>query len=167
MYSASLTWSIGRSICRHTHSISEFGKRSGLKKRQGRLCGDYAEIAWLKQEAYFISLLLLRNLPLSRWQRLGQYALTYGLLWLPESLILLRNYPADVSLRYAAWLWLTGWGWLVLLHALAYSRTSSTNRWQAGVFAGFIVGLLAIMSGLPVEGWFLIGWLGTVALSFF
>ena len=103
-------------------------------------------------------LILLPNLPLSHWQRLSRYALTYGLLWLPEWLLLWRNCPATVSVSYVSLLWLAGWGWLMLLHALTYGRDVSPERWQTGVFAGFIVGLLTIMFGLPVMGWLLIGW---------
>ncbi|AQG79118.1 hypothetical protein [Spirosoma montaniterrae] len=105
-------------------------------------------------------LLLLPNLPLSMGQRLGRYTLLYGLLWLPELLILLRNNPAGVPTSYAGWLWLTGWGWLLLLHALAYSRSIASDCWQTAVFASFILGLLLIMFGLAVGVWLLLGWLG-------
>lgn len=112
-------------------------------------------------------LLFLPNLPLSRWQRLARYALTYGLLWLPELLILGRNAPAAVGFDYLIWLWLTGWGWLLLLHTLAYGHDVPPDRWQTGIFAGFIVGLLAIMFGLPVFGWLAMGWGVAVSVSFF
>lgn len=108
-------------------------------------------------------LLLLPNLPLSVAQRFGRYALVYGLIWLPELLILLRNYPADVSLMYAGGLWLTGWGWLLLLHGLGYGRDVSPERWQTVVFAAFVGGLLAIMFGLPMVAWGAVGWLGATA----
>ena len=103
-------------------------------------------------------LLFLPNLPFSRWQRLGRYALTYGLLWLPELVLLWRNRPDAVPIAYVSVLWLTGWGWLLLLHVLAYGRSVTSERWQAGIFSGFIAGLLAIMFGLPVYGWLVIGW---------
>lgn len=110
-------------------------------------------------------LLLLPNLPLSAARRFGRYALTYGLIWLPEGLILLRNGPADIQLYYGIGLWLTGWGWLLLLHGLGYGRDVLPERWQTGVFAGFIGGLLAIMFGLPLVAWGLIGWLVAAGLS--
>ncbi|MFD2571850.1 hypothetical protein ACFSUS_14495 [Spirosoma soli] len=110
-------------------------------------------------------LLILPNLPLSQWLRLGRYVITYGLIWLPELLILCRNCPAKVRLDYVGWLWLTGWGWLLLLHSLAYGRAISSERWQTGVFWGFIIGLLAIMFGLPVALWLLMGWLGAIILQ--
>lgn len=119
----------------------------------GRLLSDF-------EQRY---LLLLPNLPLTRWQRLGRYALTYGLIWLPELLILLRNCPTAIRLDYVCWLWLTGWGWLLLLHGLGYGRSVSPERWQTGVFWGFISGLLLIMFGLPVGAWGLMGWLGAGA----
>lgn len=107
-------------------------------------------------------LLFLQNLPLSWLQRFSRYALTYGLIWLPEWLILLRNCPPGVRLEYVIWLWLTGWGWLMLMHSLAYGRAIVPDRWLTGVFAGFIIGLLAIMFGLPVGAWLALGWLGAV-----
>ena len=109
-------------------------------------------------------LLFLPNLPLSWAQRFGRYVLTYGLLWLPELLILLRNCPVGISLDYVIWLWLTGWGWLLLLHSLAYGYDVLPERWLSGVVAGFIGGLLAIMFGLPVGAWLVLGWLGAVGV---
>ncbi len=111
-------------------------------------------------------LLFLPNIPLSTTQRLARYALTYGLLWLPEALLLGRNVPATVSVGYVSLLWLTGWGWLLLLHGLAYGRNVSPERWQTGVFSGFIGGLLAIMFGVPVGAWLLVGWAGAAGIAF-
>lgn len=105
-------------------------------------------------------LLLLPNLPLSAGQRFGRYALTYGLIWLPELFILLRNGPTDVPVYYLAGLWLTGWGWIMLLHSLNYGRDISPDRWQLVIFWSFIGGLLAIMFGLPLLAWGVVGWLG-------
>ncbi|HLL96251.1 MAG TPA: hypothetical protein VK404_14820, partial [Spirosoma sp.] len=110
-------------------------------------------------------LLLLPNLPLSSAQRFGRYAITYGLIWLPELLILLRNYPTAIGFDYVAVLWLTGWGWLLLIHGLAYGRNVAPERWQTVVFAAFIGGLLAIMFGLTVGVWLAIGWLGAVGIA--
>ncbi|QKZ13764.1 hypothetical protein [Spirosoma sp. KUDC1026] len=110
-------------------------------------------------------LLLLPNLPLFWFQRLGRYVLTYGLIWLPELLIILRNCPDKVSLIYGIGLWLTGWGWLLLLHSLAATRNITPERWQTSVFWAFIIGLISIMFGLPVGGWLVIGWLGATGFS--
>ncbi len=110
-------------------------------------------------------LLILPNLPLSWAQRLGRYALIYGLLWLPELLILLRNCPTAIRLDYVLWLWLAGWGWLMLMHCLAYRRDILPERWLSGVLAGFIGGLLLIMFGLPVGAWLALGWLGSGLLA--
>ncbi|GAB2557882.1 hypothetical protein [Spirosoma areae] len=110
-------------------------------------------------------LLILPNLPLSGLQRFGRYALTYGLLWLPELVILLRNYPPEIQLDYVGWLWLTGWGYLLLLHGLAYRPDLLPERWLSGVLASFIGGLLLIMFGLPVGAWLSMGWLGAIALA--
>ncbi|GAB3882049.1 hypothetical protein [Spirosoma agri] len=109
-------------------------------------------------------LLVLPNLPLSWQQRFGRYAFTYGLIWLPELLILLRNCPTDVRLDYVLWLWLAGWGWLLLMHSLAYDRDVLPERWLTGIFTGFIGGLLLIMFGFPVGGWLLVGWVGAVVI---
>lgn len=110
-------------------------------------------------------LLFLPNLPISWLQRLGRYALTYGLLWLPELLILLRNCPTGIRLDYVLWLWLAGWGWLLLMHCLAYGRDILPERWLSGVMAGFIGGLLLIMFGLPVGAWLVFGWVGSGLLA--
>ncbi|UFH53296.1 hypothetical protein [Spirosoma sp. KNUC1025] len=107
-------------------------------------------------------MLFLPNLPLSWSQRFGRYALTYGLIWLPELLILLRNCPSEIRLDYVVWLWLTGWGWILLMHSLAYKYEVLPERWLSGVVAGFVIGLLAIMFGLPVSVWLVIGWLGAI-----
>ncbi|AKD55387.1 hypothetical protein [Spirosoma radiotolerans] len=107
-------------------------------------------------------LIFLQNLPLAWWQRFVRYALMYGLLWLPELLILLRNCPADVQLQYVLWLWLTGWGGTLLLHSLAYEYATLPERWLSGVLASFIGGLLAIMFGLPVGIWLVLTWAGAI-----
>lgn len=109
-------------------------------------------------------LLFLPNLPLSWAQRFGRYVLTYGLLWLPELLILLRNCPTAVRLDYVIWVWLTGWGWVLLMHSLAYRYDVLPERWLSGIIAAFVIGLLLIMFGLPVFAWLLVGWLGSIAL---
>lgn len=107
-------------------------------------------------------LLMLQNLPMSWVQRFGRYALMYGFLWLPEFLILLRNCPTEIRLDYVVWLWLTGWGGLLLLHSLAYGPEILPERWLSGVFASFIGGLLAIMFGLPVGIWLILVWTGAL-----
>ncbi|QJD80444.1 hypothetical protein [Spirosoma rhododendri] len=101
---------------------------------------------------------LLDNLPYSAGRRAGLYTLLYGLIWLPELALLLRNRPDAVAVGYVVLLWLTGWGWLLLLHMATYGRAVDPNRWLAFLFAGFIVGLMAIMAGLPVVAWGLAGW---------
>jgi hypothetical protein len=111
-------------------------------------------------------LLLLPNLPLSWKQRFGRYVVMYGLIWLPELLILLRNCPTNVSIYYVVWLWLTGWGWLLLMHSLAYGRSIIADRWLSGIFVAFIGGLLLIMFGLPIGAWLIIGWFTAAAYWF-
>jgi hypothetical protein len=103
-------------------------------------------------------LLILDNLPYSVNRRFGQYTLLYSFLWLPELGLLVRNRPEAISIGYILLLWLTGWGWLLLLHTLTYGRAVDPNRWLTILFAGFILGLLTIMAGLPVVAWGLIGW---------
>lgn len=109
-------------------------------------------------------LILLPNLPFTWWQRLIRYTCTYGLIWLPELLILLRNCPDAIRLDYVIWLWLTGWGWLLLMHTLAYGRDILPERWLSGIFASFILGLLLIMFGVPVGAWLIIGWVSAVGI---
>lgn len=109
-------------------------------------------------------LLILPNLPLSWEQRFARYVWIYGLIWLPELLILLRNCPTAVRFDYVVWLWLTGWGALLLMHSLAYTQTILPERWLSGVIASFVVGLLLIMFGLPVGVWLVVCWLAAVLL---
>ncbi|GAB4025672.1 hypothetical protein [Spirosoma gilvum] len=111
-------------------------------------------------------LLVLPNLPIAWWQRLVRYALTYGLIWLPELLILVRNCPTAIRLDYVIWLWLAGWGWLLLMHSLAYGRNILPERWLSGIFGGFIGGLLLIMFGVPIGIWLVLGWLGAVGIGY-
>ena len=108
-------------------------------------------------------LLILPNLPLSWTQRFGRYVLIYSLIWLPELLILLRNYPTAIPLDYVVWLWLTGWGAILLMHSLAYGHDVLPERWLSGVMATFIGGLLLIMFGVPVGVWLGVCWLGAVS----
>ena len=107
-------------------------------------------------------LLLLPNLPISLLQRFVRYGLIHGLIWLPELLLLLRHCPDTVSYSYVMGLWVAGWGWLSLLHSLAYGRVIPPERWQTTVFGSFIGGLLLIMFGFPLVGWGIVGWLGAV-----
>ncbi len=120
------------------------------------------------------NLLLLRNMPFSNWQRLGLYALTYALLWLPEALILARNWPGHdwpghewpggLSLLFGVLLWLTGLAWLLALHTLVYNRPDDVDWWFRRVFAGVIVGTILTMFGVPVWVWLLTG-LAVVSFS--
>jgi len=111
-------------------------------------------------------LILLPNMPFTWLDRLRRYTLIYGLIWLPDWLILFKNRPATVGVYYMVWLGLTGWGWLLLMHGLAYGREVSPERWQTAVFWTFILGLLAIMFSVPVGVWLAIGWLGAAGISF-
>ena len=119
------------------------------------------------------NLLLLRNMPFSVWQRLGFYALTYALLWLPEALILLRNWPDSgwpgiespgPAPVFGILLWLTGLAWLLAMHSLVYNRPDDVDWWFRRVFAGVIVGTVLIMFGVPVWAWFIAG-LAVVSFS--
>lgn len=109
------------------------------------------ETTWLR---------VLPNLPFSRANRFGRYALTYALLWLPELPVMLQNKPQDVSVGYLFLLWLTGWGWLMLFHTRSYRLNWNADRWQQQLLFSFIAGLLLIMFGLPVWAWLMLGWLG-------
>lgn len=103
-------------------------------------------------------LLLLDNMPFSVWQRLGQYLALYALIWLPELALLLRHCPDAVALSYVLLLWLTGLGWLLLMHTLVYGRQVDPDRWLAYLFAAFVIGLLTIMAHVPALVWCVLGW---------
>ncbi len=112
-------------------------------------------------------LLLLDNLPYSVWQRLGRHVILYGLIWLPELALFLRHYPDAVTVQYVLLLWLTGLGWLVLIHTLVYGRRVDPDRWLACLFATFIIGLLTIMAHVPASVWCALGWGATIVFSRF
>lgn len=95
----------------------------------------------------------LPNLPISPWGRLGRYALTYALIWLPELPVLLYNAPITVSPAYMGMLWITGLGWLLFFHTFAYRPRWNPDRWQQQLFGGFMAGLFLIMFGIPALGW--------------
>jgi len=67
-----------------------------------------------------------------------------------------------IPFDYIIWLWLTGWGGILLLHTLSYGYAVLPERWLSGVMASFIVGLLTIMFGLPVGIWLVLMWLGAL-----
>jgi hypothetical protein len=102
-------------------------------------------------------LLLLRNMPFSRWQRFGFYALTFALLWLPEALILVRNWPLGPTPLFGVLLWLTGLVWLLAQHTLVYDHADDVDWWFRRVFAGVIIGTLLVMFGVPIWAWLLVG----------
>lgn len=112
-------------------------------------------------------LLLLDNLPYSIWQRLAQYLALYALIWLPELALLLRHCPDAVAVQYVLLLWLTGLGWLLLIHTLIYGRQIDPDRWLACLFGAFILGLLTIMAHIPASVWCALGWGATVVVSRF
>lgn len=112
-------------------------------------------------------LLLLDNLPYSIWQRLAQYLALYALIWLPELALLLRHCPDAVTGSYVLLLWLTGLGWLALMHTLVYGRRVDPDRWLACLFAAFILGLLTIMAHVPASVWCALGWGATIVVSRF
>lgn len=112
-------------------------------------------------------LLLLDNLPYSVWQRLAQYLALYALIWLPELALLLRHCPDAVAVHYVLLLWLTGLGWLLLLHTLLYGQQVDPDRWLASLFGAFVMGLLTIMAHVPASVWCALGWGATIMVSRF
>ncbi len=112
-------------------------------------------------------LLLLDNMPYSVWQRFAQYLALYALIWLPELALLLRHCPDAVAVQYVLLLWLTGLGWLLLLHTLVYGRQIDPDRWLACLFAAFVLGLLTIMAHVPASVWCALGWGATIVVNRF
>ncbi len=116
-------------------------------------------LVWQLDSFEQLYLRLLPGLPLSRWQRFRNYALIYGLLWLPELFITEWNRPADISAGYVGLLWLFGWGSLLLVHRLTYAKNVSSETLLSWIIGSIIVLTLAIMFGVPAWLLALLAWL--------
>ncbi|MBC7891845.1 MAG: hypothetical protein H7Y12_06520 [Sphingobacteriaceae bacterium] len=107
-------------------------------------------VAWKTFEDQ--KLLFLRNLPFSLSQRAGFYLLTAALLWLPETLLLLRYRPDGVSWGFQLGVAVFGLSLNALFFSSLFGKNRSLEELMPRLFWGVIVGFFLIMFRVPVEG---------------
>ncbi len=97
-----------------------------------------------------LQLPFLRNLPLTHSHRLGQYTLLFMLLLLPETVVLLRYLPEELSYGYA----LQWWAFALSICSIIFGRFLQKNYVVDDLlrhsFYFFIVGFFAIMFRIPI-----------------
>lgn len=107
-------------------------------------------VAWKEFEDQ--KLLFLRNLPFSLAQRAGFYLLTAALLWLPETLLLLRYRPEGVSWDFQLSVAAFGLTLNALFFSSLFEKSRSLEELMPRLFWGVIVGFFLVMFGVPVGG---------------
>ncbi len=100
-------------------------------------------------------LLVYRNLPLILRTRFLNHTLTYGILFVPEAILLLRNLPDGVSYGYTFGAVSFGLGLVLLCHNFVYFKPLLLEDSAKWVFWSLIAGFFGIMFGLSV--WLLAG----------
>lgn len=100
-------------------------------------------------------LLVYRNLPLTLSTRFLNHSLTYGILFVPEAILLLRNLPDGVGYGYALGVISFGLALVLLCHNFLYFRPLLLEDSATWAFWGLIAGFFCIMFGLSV--WLLAG----------
>ncbi len=103
-------------------------------------------------------LALLRNLPVPVSRRLGTYALIIALLLLPETILLVRYQPDDLSMGVIASVWAFGHSLILLLFTLLFVRHRQPDQMLPVVFGLLLVGFLTIMYQLPLWALSVLGW---------
>jgi hypothetical protein len=94
-------------------------------------------------------LLVLRNLPLSNTKRIVLYATIFGLLLIPELLLLTRNIPADLSLLSILTTWFFGHSLVLGLFTVLLVRHRSAEQFMSLVFIVVLLYFFLIMYRLP------------------
>ncbi len=103
-------------------------------------------------------LALLRNLPIPAGQRLATYALIITLLLLPETILLIRYQPDDLSIGIIASVWAFGHSLILLLFTLLLIRHRQPDQLLPIVSGLLLVGFLTIMYQLPLWGLSALSW---------
>ncbi|UTA69774.1 hypothetical protein [Emticicia sp. 21SJ11W-3] len=107
------------------------------------ICQQYLEF-----ENRFMS--ITRNLPLSNWQRLFQFGLSYFILLIPELVIVLRNLPHEVNYGFSLILIIFIWSIVCLNHHVQYINGISYDTFMQRVFFVGVLYLLLIMFRVPL-----------------
>jgi len=95
-------------------------------------------------------LLFLRNLPFSLVQRAGFYLLTAALLWLPETLLLLRYRPNGVSWGFQLGIAVFGLSLNALFFSSLFGKSRSLEELMPHLFWGVIAFFFLVMFRVPV-----------------
>ncbi len=94
----------------------------------------------------------VRNLPFSLPRRAGLYLLTAAVLWLPETLVLLRNRPVGVSWGFQLTAAMFGLALNTLFFCSLFGKNRTLEELLPRLFWGVVVGFFWVMFRVPVEG---------------
>ena len=95
-------------------------------------------------------LLFSRNLPFSLAQRFFLQALSYGLLLIPDLILLAKNLPGPIPYSFLLSGVMFQWGLLLAWHHFQYVNPGNPERSSMVLFSGFFISLLLIMFKVPV-----------------
>jgi hypothetical protein len=98
-----------------------------------------------------LQLPILRNLPLTHSRRLGQYALLFMLLLLPETLVFLRYLPVELSYGYAVQWWVFALSMCSVIWGRFLQKHYTVDELLRHSFYFFIAGFFAIMFRIPIS----------------
>ena len=96
-----------------------------------------------------------RGLPVSLLQRFAAYAIFYGLIFLPETVVLIGMTPKHISLRTALLLFAMGYGILMLLNSVLFTRSFTKTAFLkicCGIYLFIFTGVLSGILPLVVAG---------------
>lgn len=118
----------------------------------GGLFSALGHTVFCQQFLYFEHkfLSISRNLPISHKNRILSYTISYFLILLPETIVLLRNFPEGVNYVFVFILILFILSLIFLNHHLQYINSISADTFGKGIFAAGILFLLLIMFKIPL-----------------
>jgi len=96
------------------------------------------------------NLLFFRNLPFSTFDRLKLQSFTYGLLVLPEFLILLRYLPQEISYLFGFQTWILLLAVLLAFHHFHYYQPAKPEESSGVYFIVFFSCMVLIMYKIPI-----------------
>lgn len=118
----------------------------------GGLFAAAGHTVFCQQFIYFENqyLTFIRNLPLTKINRLSLYFLTYLIILIPEIIVLLRNLPSDVSYVFVPQLLIFILSLIFLNHHVQYINGISNDVFMQRLFFSGILFLLLIMFKIPL-----------------
>lgn len=94
--------------------------------------------------------LLLRNMPISRLQRMADFGLVFLTLCIPESLTLLRYFPAVLHKSDFPLILFFGWSIGILFFALQFVGSMTGTSFKHFLFGSIIFWIVLILFKLPI-----------------